>query len=181
MDNTNIDSMGVGSSEVDDNPHRNSIEHFRIDNSDTIRDIDLELRGYEQDPISSKWEKNDNAINLFGMSEKCRKFIITSYRVIMNKANVQGALLIKYNGAKEYQWKVDSLAETFELTMIYNMEEFNVNINHIHYLSTQYQETIRTFFTRIFDDGERTRDKPQETYIHRDDMNADDKTKWGLG
>jgi hypothetical protein len=177
---TNIDAMGVGNTAVDDDPHRNSIEHFRIDNSDTIRDIDLELRGYEQNPLTRIWEKPPKPDNLFGMSEKCRKFIISSYRIIMNKANVQGALLVKYHGAKEYQWKVDSLSETFELALIYRMEEYNVNINDIHYLATQYQETIRTFFTRIFDDGERKRDRPQETYIHRDDMNRDDK-KWGLG
>jgi len=113
------------------------------------------------------------------MTNECRKLILNAYRVILNKTTGQGALLKKYQGDKEYQWKVDQLSESFESALIYDMDKFRININHISYLSTQYQEIIRTHFTRILDDGERKRDSV-DTVSHRDDMNKDDN-KFGLG
>ena len=84
----------------------------------------------------------------------------------MHKANVQGNLSTKYNGEMEYTWKVDGYAQSFEEHLIYHAEDYNINISTINYLSVIYQETIRTFFTRLLGDGERKRDK-SETFDHR--------------
>ena len=172
------DSVGVGSM-VDDDPHRNTIESFRLDNSKVIKEIDLELRGYLYDPIKEKWSQPGTSLNKFGMTDECRQFVITALRTVLHKANGQGNLSLKFNGLLEYDAKVSALADTFEDHLIEKKDEYNLSDSAMDFLATMYEETIRTFFTRILGDGERTRDRPNESFVHKNDMNADDKP-WGL-
>jgi len=168
-----------GFGEIDDNPHRNTIESFRLDNSDVIREIDLELRGWTYDPFSKKWKQPEKEINKFNMTDDCRQFVVGALRMVLHKANGQGNLSDKYNGTLEYEWKTKKYSDAFEDVLIEKQEDYNLSLGAMEFLSTMYEETVRTFFTRILGDGERKRDRPNETFLHKNDMNADD-AKWGL-
>ena len=127
------DSVGIGSA-VDDDPHRNTIESFRLDNSKVIKEIDLELRGWLYDPLKEKWSKPETSKNKFGMTDECRQFVITALRTVLHKANGQGNLSLKYNGLLEYDSKVSALADTFEDHLIEKKDEYNLSDSSIIWL-----------------------------------------------
>ena len=74
-----INPNSIGALEEENPELRSTLEKFRMDNSDVIRDIDLELRGYEKDLVSNVWIKPTGNLNKFNMSEDCRKFVISTF------------------------------------------------------------------------------------------------------